>query len=65
MGVREFYESNADFKLYVDRYCKTYRLDADTALTHELVRQVYLQYKEMAARIPAEKAETLNGLNYS
>ena len=44
--MREFYDRNADFKRYVDRYCKTYRLTVDEALEHEIVKRVAAQYRE-------------------
>ena len=44
--MREFYDRNADFKRYVDRYCKTYVLTVDEALEHEIVKQVAAQYRE-------------------
>lgn len=44
--MRELYNSNADFKRYVDRYCKTYGLTVEEALEHELVKQVAAQYRE-------------------
>ena len=44
--MREFYDRNADFKRYVDRYCKQYELTVDEALEHELVKQVAAQYRE-------------------
>lgn len=43
--MREFYESNADFKRYVDRHCKQYGYTVDEALKQELIRQVYLYYR--------------------
>ena len=45
-NLKEFYNRNADFKMYVDRYCKQYRLTVDEALEHEIVKQVAAQYKE-------------------
>ena len=45
--MREFYDRNADFKMYVDRYCNQYGLSVDEALEHEIVRQVYLYYTEV------------------
>lgn len=42
----DFYDRNADFKTYVDRYCKQYRLTVDEALEHDLVKQVAAQYRE-------------------
>ena len=44
--MREFYDRNADFKMYVDRYCNQYGLTVDEALEHELVKQVAAQYRE-------------------
>ena len=42
----DFYDHNADFKTYVERYCKQYGLTVDEALEHELVKQVAAQYRE-------------------
>ena len=42
----DFYYRNADFKTYVDRYCKQYGLTVDEALEHEIVKSVAEQYKE-------------------
>ena len=44
--MREFYDRNADFKMYVDRYCNQYGLTVEEALEHELVKQVAAQYRE-------------------
>ena len=44
--MRKFYNTNADFKRYVDRYCKQYGLTVDEALEHELVKSVAVQYRE-------------------
>lgn len=65
MEIKEFYETNQNFKLYVDRYCQTYRLSVDEALEHELLRQVYLMYVEDSKRIPSGITETMNGINCS
>ena len=50
-GIREFYNSNADFRNYVDLYSAHYTqglsISIDDALSHEIVRQVYDQYKEI------------------
>ena len=46
--MREFYDRNADFKSYVDRYCKQNGVTVDEALEHELVKQVAAQYREKA-----------------
>ena len=42
----DFYDRNADFKMYVDRYCKQYGLTVDEALEHEIVKRVAAQYME-------------------
>lgn len=47
--MNEFYNSNSDFKEYVDKYCLSRRVSVEEALTHELVRQVYLMYTEKEA----------------
>lgn len=65
MKIKQFYETNADFHLYVDRYRNQYRLSVGEALQHELVRQVYLMYSEDAKRIPSVVVETMNGINCS
>lgn len=44
--IKNFYYNNPDFTAYVDKYCRDYSLTIDEALSHELVRQVYLHYKE-------------------
>lgn len=44
--MKEYYESNTDFKRYVDRHCRTYGCAVEEALSHEIVRQVYLSYLE-------------------
>ena len=44
--MREFYNHNEDFKMYVDRYCNQYGLTVDEALEHEIVKSVAAQYKE-------------------
>ena len=47
--MKEFYKENAAFKQYVDKYCKKHRISVNEALTHEIIKQVYLQYKEERA----------------
>ena len=51
--MMEFYNHNADFKRYVDRYCNQYGLTVDEALEHELVKQVAAQYREKEETICA------------
>ena len=42
--MKDYYNSNPDFKRYVDRYCIQYGCTVDEALSHELVKQVYYSY---------------------
>lgn len=44
--MMELYEKNPDFKCYVDKYCKTYRIPVEEALEHELVKETGRMYKE-------------------
>lgn len=41
-NLREIYETDADFRGYVDRYCKNYNegksISVEEALEHEIVR---------------------------
>ena len=46
MDYRAFYESNKDFKEYVDQYCKTYGFTVEEALQRVLVHLVAAQYRE-------------------
>ena len=49
-NLKEFYNRNADFKKYVERYAKKYNegksISVDEALEHEIVKQVAAQYRE-------------------
>lgn len=42
----DFYNTNQDFKNYVDRYCNTYKVTVEEALSHALVQEVEKMYKE-------------------
>lgn len=44
--MEDYYNTNPDFKRYVDRHCTQYGCTVEEALREELVRQVYLYYKE-------------------
>ena len=44
MNVKEFYDCNADFKCYVDRYCSHYQISIGEALKHSLVLEVATHY---------------------
>lgn len=41
------YKFNKKFRDYVDKYCATRKISIEEALTHELVRQAYLYYREV------------------
>lgn len=43
---QEYYKENADFKAYVDKYARDYKLSVEEALESALVRQAYEYYKE-------------------
>ena len=49
--MKNFYESNKDFKDYVDRYSQKYykgsRITVEEALTHAQVREAAKYYKEL------------------
>lgn len=38
MGYKKLYETNDDFKLYVDKYAKEFGLSIETALSHKIVQ---------------------------
>ena len=40
------YRHNKQFRRYVNRYSNHHRISVEEALKHEMVRQVYLEYKE-------------------
>ena len=44
--MKEFYDTNMDFKNYVDSYCKKHKCTVEDALKHKIVEAVYEQYKE-------------------
>lgn len=44
--MKQFYNSNSDFREYVDRFCKTYDLSVDEALQHASVREAEMYYRE-------------------
>lgn len=47
--MKEYYNENADFKAYVDKYARDYKLSVEEALESALVRQAYEYYKEEQA----------------
>lgn len=38
MNYLSLYNTNEQFKEYVDRYCQIYRITVDVAITHKLIR---------------------------
>lgn len=44
--MKKLYNENADFKAFIDKYCKKHNCTVDQALTHALVKEVYEYYKE-------------------
>lgn len=42
--MNDFYNKNADFKDYVDKYAKKTHISVDEALTHFVVREAYEYY---------------------
>lgn len=66
-GIREFYNSNADFRNYVDLYSAHYTqglsVSIDEALSHEIVRQVYKRYKEIEEENVGKVFESSAGLS--
>lgn len=45
--IEREYRFNANFRRYVDQYCKTHGISVEEALKHEIVRQACLQYTEV------------------
>lgn len=48
--MREFYETNENFKYYVDRYAAQRKITVDEALTHAMVRSAYMYYREIDSK---------------
>ena len=44
--MKDFYNSNTDFKEYVERYCKKHKCTVEEALKHKVVEDVCEQYRE-------------------
>lgn len=66
-GIREYYNSNADFRNYVDLYSAHYTqgmsISVKEALSHEIVRQVYKRYKEIEEENVRKVFESSTGLS--
>lgn len=46
LNANDLYAKCEDFKEYVDKYCRTYRISVKEALTHKLVKEVGKNYRE-------------------
>lgn len=44
--MKELYKNNADFREYVNRYCKSHNLNVEEALQHVIVKEVAKEYAE-------------------
>ena len=66
-GIREFYNSNDDFRNYVDLYSAHYTqgmsISVKEAVSHEIVRQVYKRYKEIEEGNVGKVFESSTGLS--
>ena len=45
--MKELYESNNDFKQYVDKYCVKHKIDRETAFEHSVIRNAFDYYKHV------------------
>ena len=43
--MKDYYNTNEDFKEYVERYSKKHRCTVEEALKHKVVEDVYEHYK--------------------
>lgn len=51
LNANDLYGKCEDFKNYVDKYCLTYKISLQEALSHKLVQEVGKNYKDkMVAR---------------
>lgn len=62
MDYRKLYETNADFKTYVNKICKTYRISVEEALLRLIVQNVGDEYakRENSGIIPPTAVSTMN-----
>lgn len=59
--VNEYYV-NTEFKEYVTKYCNQRKLSVDVALSHRLVQEVEVMYKERRLASKIEKDAEWEGL---
>ncbi len=45
--MEELYQSNMDFRRYVDRYCNSYGYTVEEALKHVLVQEIAKEHKDI------------------
>lgn len=45
--MKELYESDNDFKKYVDKYCIKHKIDRETAFEHSVIRNAFEYYKHI------------------
>lgn len=43
----EFYNTNKDFREYVDKYCRKHKCTVEEALTHVIVKEVEKLYRKI------------------
>ena len=49
--LKQLYDTNKDFKTYVDKYCLMHSLDIEIAFTHMLVKD-YAEYVTSQNKLP-------------
>ena len=49
--MNELYNTNADFRRYVDRYASKHNISVEEALEHKIVKQEAEQYREEEAKV--------------
>ena len=45
--MQDLYNTNKDFREYVDKYCRTYHCTVEDALKHFVVQLVAEQYRDL------------------
>ena len=49
--MKKLYDTNSDFKTYVDKYCLMHSISIEIALTHKLVKE-YAEYITSQNKLP-------------
>ena len=55
--MEKFYNTNENFKMYVDKYCTKHKLTTDIALEHLLVKYAYIDFMEKAKKTQVKEPE--------